>query len=93
MGIERSVAGSAGEALSLSVGNVFSGSGISVAFGKTEVDDVDEMLALPEANYEVIGFDIAMEEIARMDEFDAREHLVGKHEDSLERELAAAVGE
>ena len=66
---------------------------ISVALCESEVNDINEVLAFSEANNKIVGLDIAVEKVARVYEFNTREHLVGEHEDSFEGELASAVGE
>ena len=40
-----------------------------------------------------MGLDIAVNQMTRMHQFDAFEHLIGDHEDGLERKSATALVE
>ena len=42
------------------------------------------------AHEEVVGFDIAMNEVFRVDIFDSTNHLIGQHQNRLHSETARA---
>jgi hypothetical protein len=46
---------------------------VSKALGKTEVDYVDVVLLFADTNQEVIGFDISVKEVARVDKLNSLE--------------------
>jgi hypothetical protein len=50
---------------------VFPGFGVPETFSQTKIDDVDVVLLLSDSDKEVIGFDISMKEVARVNEFDS----------------------
>ena len=84
---------------------MLAGLGVSESFGETEIDDVYVVLLFTDTNQEVIWLDIPVKEVARVHEFDPLQlitdhhevkisyHLIRKHEDCLERELALTVVE
>lgn len=49
---------------------MLTGLGIPEALGKAKVDDVDVVLLLGDANEEVVGLDVAVEEMSRVYELD-----------------------
>lgn len=90
VGVDRGISSGTSKVLVLSVRNVEVGLGVAVLFGKTEVDDVDLVSTLANAHQEVIGLDITVNERLGMDVLDARNQLVSKKEDSLQRKLSVA---
>lgn len=46
------------------------GSRVTEFLGQTEVDDVDEVAFLGEAHQEIVGLDVTMDEVLRVDVFD-----------------------
>lgn len=78
MGVDRSVAGGSGKVLVFAVRNVQVGFGVAVFLGKTKVDDIDLVCALVEAHQKVVGFDVAVDKVFRVDIFDARNLWVSK---------------
>jgi hypothetical protein len=46
------------------------GLGIAILLGKTEIDDVDLIATLSNSHEEVVGFDVTMDEVARVDVLD-----------------------
>jgi len=87
---DGAVTSSTSQVLTLLVGDVLMSLGVTVLLGETKVDDVDVVTTLASAHQEVVGLDIAMEEVLGVDVFNTGDHLVSKHEGSLEGELAAA---
>lgn len=90
VGVDRGVTGSSGEVLVLTVGDVQVRLGVTVLLGETKVDHVDLVSALADAHQEVVGLDVTVNEVARVNVLDARDQLVGEKENGLERELAVA---
>ena len=93
MGAQARVPRSPCEALSVLVRNVLARLWISVPLGEAEVDCKYVMLSLANTNQEIIRFDVSVEVEARMDILDSLNHLVGKHQHSLESELSTALFE
>ncbi len=73
MSVDGSVAGSAGEVLAITVGNVFPGFGVSESLGETEIDNVDVVLFFANADKEVVGFNISVQEVPRVYKFNSLE--------------------
>jgi hypothetical protein len=90
MGVDRGVSSGTSKVLVLSVRNVEVGLGVAVLFGKTEVDDVDLVSTLANTHQEIVGLDITVNEGLGMDVLDARNQLVSKKEDCLQRKLSVA---
>jgi hypothetical protein len=90
MGVDRSITGSTGQVLVLTVWDVEVSLWVSVLLGKTEINDVDLVSTLSNAHEKVVWLDITVDERLGMDVLNARDELVGKQEDSLQGELAVA---
>jgi hypothetical protein len=87
--VDGGVAGCSGQVLSLSVGNVLAVS-LDVPFREAEVDEEHLVADLVQTDAEVVGFDVAVDEVPVVDVLDPRDHLVGQHQDCLEGELPEA---
>lgn len=71
MGVDGSVSSRAGQVLVLSVGDVKVRLRVAVLLSETKVDDVDLVASFADAHEEIVGLDIAVDEVARMDVLDA----------------------
>mmetsp|Transcript_1763 Transcript_1763/g.5240 ORF Transcript_1763/g.5240 Transcript_1763/m.5240 type:complete len:352 (+) Transcript_1763:405-1460(+) len=91
--VDARVARRAGEVLVLAVGNVGVRLGVPVALGQTKVDDVDGGRLAAQADEEVVGLDVAVDEVLGMHVLDAAQQPIRDHEHCLEAEAAAAVVE
>ena len=70
--VDGDVAGSSNGSLVLSVRDVNMGLGVTELLGKTEINDID-LIATPSGAHEEVGrFDIAVNEVSRVDIFDTR---------------------
>jgi hypothetical protein len=49
------------------------GPGTSVLLGQTEIDDIDLVASSSNAHQKVIGLDVPVDEVARMDVLNARD--------------------
>lgn len=58
--------------LVLPVGDVQMRLGVAVLLGETEINHVDLVAALADAHEEVVGLDVAVNEVTRVDVLDAR---------------------
>lgn len=69
--------------------------GISILLGHAEVDDVDDILSLSvrSANEEVVGLDVAVDEILLVYRLHSGQHLFCDHDHGLNGEASAAVVE
>lgn len=70
MRVDGCVARSTGQVLVLTIRDVQMGLGIAVLLGETEIDDIDLVSTLANAHQEVIGLDITMDEVTRVDVLD-----------------------
>jgi hypothetical protein len=61
--------------------------GISITFGKSEVNQVDHVLLLVNPNQEVIRLHISVDEVVVVEILKSLNHLVCNHENALQREL------
>nr|POF16451.1 hypothetical protein CFP56_23969 [Quercus suber] len=95
MRVDAHVAGGAGQALAFAVGDMLFGLGITVLFRHAKVDDVDDVLCfgVGSTDEEVVGLDVAVDQVLLVDGLDAGEHLLGDHDDGLDGEAAPAVVE
>ena len=59
---------------------------------RTEVDAVDQIRLATQANEEIVGLDVAVNEGFVVDVLNALQQLIGDHEDRLQVELPAAEG-
>lgn len=71
MGVDRRVTGGSCQVLVLPVRDVEMGLGVAVLLRKAKIDDIDLVSALANTHKEVVGLDIAVNEVARVDVLDA----------------------
>lgn len=83
MGVDTGVAGSAGEWLSIAVGDVLTSLWVSVAFREPEINYVNLSFLRVDSHKEIVGFHITMKEILCVHIFNASDHLLTKHADSF----------
>lgn len=86
VGIDTHVTSRSGERLALAVWDVLLGLGVSVLLGHAKInhmDDISSLCAGP-ADDEVVGLDISVDEVAFVYRLDARQHLLGNHDDRLD---------
>lgn len=90
MSIDRSITGSAGKVLVLTVRDVEVSLGVTVLLGQTEINHVDLVSSLANAHKEVVWLDVTVDERLGMDVLNAGDELVRKKKHSLQGELAVA---
>lgn len=90
MCVDRSITGSTGQVLVLSVWDVEVRLWVTVLLGQTEINDIDLVTTLSNAHQEVVRLDITVDEGLGVDVLNAGDELVGEQQDSLQRELAVA---
>jgi hypothetical protein len=88
--VDGGVAGCSGQVLSLSVGNVLAVS-LDVPLGEPEVDEEHLVAGLVVAHAEVVGLDVAVDEVPVVDVLDPGDHLVHQHQHGLQRKLSEGV--
>lgn len=95
VGVDTHIARRPRQRLSLPVGDMLLRFGVSVLLGHSEVDDMDDIgrLGGGAADKEVVGLDIAIDQILLVDGLDAGKHLLGDHGDRLDGEATIAVVE
>jgi hypothetical protein len=71
MSVNRGIPGGSSKVLAVTVGNVLACLGVSEALCQTEIDYVDVVLFFADTNQEVVGLDISVKEVARVDELDS----------------------
>ncbi len=93
--VDTHITGGTGERFALAVWDVLLRLGVSVLLGHAKVNDVNNVggLGSGTADDEVVGLDVSVDEVALVYGLDAREHLLGNHDDSLDGESATAVVE
>ena len=69
--VDGGVAGCTSEILVLTVGDVKVGLGVAELLSETEIDNVDLVATLADAHQEIVGLDVTVDEVARVDVFDA----------------------
>ena len=78
VGVDRSITGSTGQVLVLSVWNVEVRLWVTVLLGQTEINDIDLVTTLSDAHQEVVWLDITVDEGLCVDVLDAGDELVGE---------------
>ena len=73
MGVDGGVTGHAGQVLVLPVWDMKMCLRVSELLCETEIDDIDLISMLADTHKEVVGLYVPMDEVARMDIFDARD--------------------
>lgn len=93
MCVDTHVPSGSRQGFALTVGNVLLGLGVTVLLGHTEIDDVNDVGCLGRwaADEEVVGLDVAVDEVLLVDCLHAREHLLGHHHHSLGGKPSVAV--
>jgi len=81
------------QTLALPVWDVLLCFGVAILFRETEVDDVHLVGPLTEADQEIVGLDIAVDEILGMHILHAINHLICQHKNGFQTELAIAEAE
>ena len=92
MGVDRSIGDRSAEALIFLVRDVHL-IRVVVNLGEPEIDDVNEIAAFADTHKKVVWLDVAMNEVARVDELDTGDQLVGEKKYSLEAEFSVAIVE
>ena len=85
MRVDRRIPRRPCQLLVVPVRDVLAGLRLPVTLRETEVYDVDDVLRffLSEAHQEVVGFDVSVEEVVRVQEFDALQDLIREHQHGL----------
>lgn len=84
MSVDRRVSRRTRQVLVLPIRNVQVRLGITVFLGETEVNHVDLVAALADTHEEIVGLDVAVDKVARVNVFDTRDELVCEQEDGFE---------
>jgi hypothetical protein len=88
--VDRGVSRGTSQILVLPVRDMEMSLGVSVFLGETEINHIDLVAALSNAHEKVVGLDVSVDEISRVDVFRSRNELVGEKEDGFEREFSVA---
>lgn len=62
--------------------------GVSVLLGQTEIDHIDLIASFANTHEEIVGLDISVNKVSRVNVLDSRDELIGEEKDSLEGELS-----
>ena len=73
MGVDGSVSSCAGQVLVLAIRDVKVSLGVSVLFGKSEIDNIDLISSLANAHEEIVGLDVSVDKVSRVDILDSRD--------------------
>lgn len=82
MGVDRGVAGGAGEVLVFAVGDVLVRSCVAVLLGQAEVDNVNQVALLAEPHKEVVGLHVSVDEVLGVDVLDPADLVKGESADN-----------
>merc|ERR550532_767921 len=88
--VDTGVTRCASQIFALTVGNMLLRLWVPVLFCQAKVDDVHHVCLLSKTNEEVVRLDVTVDEVLGMQVFNAIDHLVCKHDHSLEAEFAIA---
>jgi len=78
------------EVLVLPVRNVQVGLRVAVFLGETKIDHVHLVTAFADTHQEVVGLDVSVDEVPRMNVLDSGDELIGKQKNGFEAEFAVA---
>ena len=90
MGVDRSVSSSSRQVFVLSVWDVQVCLRVTVFLGETKVNDVDLVAAFADTHQEVVGLDVTVDEVSRVNVFDTGNELIREEKYRLQAELAVA---
>ena len=90
MSVNGSVSSSPSEVLVLPVRNVQVRLRVTILLRETEVDDIDLVSSLANSHQEVVGLDVSMDEVSRVNVLDPGDELIGEEQDGLQAELSVA---
>mmetsp|Transcript_164025 Transcript_164025/g.398635 ORF Transcript_164025/g.398635 Transcript_164025/m.398635 type:complete len:375 (+) Transcript_164025:167-1291(+) len=93
MVVDRGITRRTGQVLVLAVHDVHVRLRVPVPLRQAEINDVDHVGAAAQPDQEVVGLDVAVDEVLRMDVLHAVDHLVRQHADRLHAELPIAEAE
>ncbi len=92
--VDRSVTRGTGEGSSFALGDVLKSTRVSVSLRETEIDTINEVTVATASVGDKVGrFDITMDQVARMHQFNTFKHLVSNHENRFQREPPSAFVE
>ena len=63
-------------------------SGVAIFLGQTEVDDVNEVALFAKPHEEIVGLDIAVNEVFRVYVLDSTDHLIRQQQHRLQGKLS-----
>ena len=90
MSVDRSVSSGTRQILVLPVWNVQVRFGVTIFLGKTEIDDIHLVASFADTHQKVVGLDITVDKVSRVDVLDSRDELIGNEKNGLEAELSVA---
>ena len=76
MGVDGGIARGSSQILAIAVRDMLASLRVAEPLGQSEVNNVYVVLLLANADEEIVGLDITMEEVPRMDKLDSLEHLI-----------------
>jgi hypothetical protein len=76
VGIHGRVSRSPGQVLTVTIWDMLTSLWVTEALGETKVNYVDVVLLFANSDQEVVWFDISVQEMTRMDKFNALKHLI-----------------
>lgn len=82
--VDGGVAGGAGETFALSIPDMHFHLGVAELLAEAEVDHIQDTLLAFHPHQEVVGFDVAVDDILLVDTLDAVYHLVRQHHHRLQ---------
>lgn len=88
MCVDRRLPGSPSQIFVFPLGDVLLSLGVPLLFGQPKIDDVDLIGLLAKPDEEVVWLDVPVDEVLGVHKLNSGDHLVAKHQNCLQRELA-----
>ena len=93
MSVDGGITSSTSQVLVLPVGDVQMGLGVTEFLCETKIDNVNLVTAFADAHQEIVGFDIAVNEITRVDVLDARDLIEKKKNEKKDKQSDKIMNE
>ena len=91
MRIDTGITRSASKRFIIPIRNMLVRFSVPVALSEAEVYQMNQRGPLANPNQEIVGLYVSVDEVFRMNIFDAGEHLIGQHQGSFERETSPTI--
>lgn len=83
MSVNRSVAGSAGQGFAISIRDMAAIFWVTEALCQSKIYHINSVFFFPQSDQKIVRFDISVEKMPVVYEFNSLEHLIHEHQNSL----------